>query len=136
MPKSLLHIKTAEEAETVFYESFMRCDIDVMTALWAEGNVICVHPGTGMISGHAAVIRSWRHIFANANPARIRYTVINKTVCADLAVHFVTEEFLENNVVIAVVIATNVYRKYENGWLLIEHHASVVQQEQRGRSIN
>lgn len=135
MQRSVLYIRTADEAETVFYESFMRCDIDVMAALWSDGDVVCVHPGSGVIIGHDAVVRSWRHILENASPTDIRYTAINKHISNDLAVHLVTEEILNKSITVAVVVATNVYRKYEQGWLMIEHHGSLVQQNQKDRTL-
>lgn len=135
MSKPLLHIQSAEEAEIVFYEAFMRGDIDVMSALWAEGDVVCVHPGSGLISGYNAVERSWRHILENFQGGEIHYTVIKKTQTDDLAVHVVTEEILSNGFAIAVVIATNVYQRFTHSWLMIEHHASIVQQNRGGETL-
>ena len=135
MSKSGLKIKTVDEAETVFYESFMHCDIEVMAALWADGDVVCVHPGSGVIMGHEAVVRSWRHILENASPTQIRYTTMNKIISNDLAVHFVAEEILNNDVIAAVVVATNVYKKFAQGWLMVEHHGSLVQQKQKNRTL-
>jgi len=135
MPKSVLQIKSADEVEAVFYEAFMRCDIEVMKQLWGDGEVVCVHPGSGLISGHDAVVRSWRHILENANPAEIRYTLINKTETSDLAVHVVVEEILQHGVTSAMVLATNVYRKFARGWFMIEHHASLVPQSPKGRTL-
>jgi len=119
----------------VFYEAFRHCDIDVMKALWAEGDVICVHPGSGIISGYEAVVRSWQHILENSQPADIRYSVISKSVADNLAIHVVTEEIRNNDTIVAVVIATNVYRRFDHGWQIIEHHGSVVQQEISNRTL-
>ena len=80
MPNSILHIQTPDEVETVFYESFTHSDKDVMAALWAEGDVVCIHPGSGVILGYDAVIRSWNHILENAHRSKIRYTVSKRTV--------------------------------------------------------
>lgn len=135
MPKSVLQIQTPDEAETVFYEAFMHGDKDVMAALWAEGDVVCVHPGSGVILGYDAVVRSWSHILDNANRSEIRYTATKKAVSDDLAVHLVAEEIMHNQVVVAVVIATNVYQKFEHRWLMIEHHGSVMQQEHTGETL-
>jgi ketosteroid isomerase-like protein len=106
-----------------------------MAALWAEGDVVCVHPGSGLITGHAAVVRSWRHILGNFHGGEIRYTVMNKTASDDLAVHIVVEEIMDNDVVMAVVLATNVYQKFPDGWRMVEHHGSMVQQEHEGQTI-
>ena len=131
----MLNIHTPDEAETVFYEAFMHGDVDVMTALWADCDVVCVHPGSGVIHGHDAVVRSWRHILENTRGSEVRYNVTNRTVSNDLAVHVVTEELMDGSQVMGVVLATNIYQKFESGWLMIEHHASLVQQQHQGETL-
>lgn len=135
MSKSVLNIQTPDEVETVFYEAFMHGDAEVMAALWADGDVVCIHPGSGIISGHEAVVRSWRHILEKSQPADIRYTVTRKSQSGDIAVHIVTEEMLDNGVTTALVIATNVYQRFSHGWKLIEHHGSLMQQPIRERTL-
>lgn len=135
MPKSQLQIQTPEEAETVFYKAFSYGDKEVMAALWAEGDVVCMHPGSGIILGHDAVVRSWNHILENSLRSEIRYRVSNKTVSDELAIHVVTEELLDDSTLLAVVIATNVYQKFEQGWLMVEHHGSVMQQEHASHTL-
>ena len=135
MPKVLLQIQSPEEAEVVFYEAFMHADIDVMSALWANSDVICVHPGSGIISGYEAVVRSWRHILDNSQGAEIRYNVVKKTQSDNIAVHIVVEEIMDNGVTTAVVISTNVYQRLEGSWKIIEHHGSVMQQDRKGRTL-
>ena len=88
----------------------MHCDIDVVSALWAEGDAVCVHPGSGVISGDDAVIRNWRHILEHSRPTEIIHRLISRTVSADLAIHVVTEDILDKGNVVAVVITTNEYR--------------------------
>jgi ketosteroid isomerase-like protein len=126
-----LELRTPDEAEAVYYEAFMHCDKDVMAALWADGDVVCIHPGSGAIVGHEAVARSWAHIFTNAKLPEIKFTVAKRTVSGDLAVHLGAEEISTDGEASAVVLATNVYQKFEGGWLMIEHHGSVVQQARR-----
>ena len=113
----------------------MHCDTDVMSALWGDGDVVCVHPGSGLISGYEAVVRSWHHILENSRPTDIRYQLVNKSIVGDQAVHVVTEEILNNGTVVAVVIATNVYRRYDGNWQIVEHHGSLVQQEVTNRTL-
>jgi len=135
MPRPVIKTRTSSEAEAVFYEAFMHCDTDVMSALWAEGDVVCVHPGSGIILGHEAVMRSWQHILENSQPTDIRYQVVKKSIVDDLAVHVVTEEILNNDTVVAIVTATNVYRRYAGNWQIVEHHGSLVQQEVASRTL-
>lgn len=135
MPENKLKIQTPDEAETVFYEAFMHGDKEVMTALWAETDAVCIHPGSAVIYGYDAVVRSWQHILSHSRSSQICYSVNKKTVSGDLAVHLVTEEILDNNVILATVIATNVYQKFEHGWLMTGHHGSLVQTKTSNETI-
>ncbi len=127
--------QSSDEAEAVFYEAFRHGDLAVMSALWAGDDVVCVHPGSGLIRGHEAVIRSWRHIF-ESGPPTIRDTRTSQFAADGLAVHMVVEEILdEDEVAVAIVLATNVYRRYDYGWLMVEHHGSVVQQDRKGATL-
>lgn len=129
-----LKLDSPEEVEAVYYEAFTHCDISVMAALWAQGDVTCIHPGSGVIKGYESVVRSWSHIFTGANPPQLEYNVLKRTISKDLAVHLVTEVIgLDDNA--AQVLATNVYQKFDRGWLMIAHHASLVQAQRRGKSL-
>jgi ketosteroid isomerase-like protein len=127
--------KTPDEVDTVFYEAFRYCDPDVMAGLWADTDVVCVHPGAGAILNYDAIIRSWANIFSNADSTEITNTVIKRVVSNELAVFIVAEEILSSGTVTAVVLATNVYRKFDSGWLMIEHHASLVQSSSQGHQL-
>jgi hypothetical protein len=133
--KAMLQIQTPDEAETVFYEAFIHGDGDVMAALWADVDVVCVHPGSGLIHGHDAVVRSWSHILEHTQGSDIRYTAIKKSITDELAVHIVTEELMDGGSIMGVVIATNVYQKFDKGWLMIEHHGSLIQQQHEGETL-
>ena len=127
--------KTPDEVDAVFYEAFMHCDPDVMAALWADKDVICVHPGAGAIMDYAAIVSSWANIFSNAQRTEMNHTVIKRMVSNELAVYVVAEEMLSSGALAAVVLATNVYRKFESGWLMIEHHSSLVQNRRKGQTL-
>lgn len=135
MKEGKLELQTPDEAETVFYEAFKRCDAKVMAALWAEDDVVCVHPGAGVLVGHEAVVRSWTNIFGNAHPPSIKIDVARRTRTDDLAVHLVAQQMGADTQDPALVVATNVYRKYDAGWLMVEHHASLVQSETRNQTL-
>ncbi len=124
-----------DEVEAVFYEAFMRCDHDVMASLWAEGDVVCVHPGSGAIVGYDEVMRSWAHIFTNAEQPDIQYLVGKRTESDELAVHVVAEEISSAGQTATVVLATNVYQKFAQGWRMVEHHASLVQSGREGHTL-
>jgi len=134
MNERKLSFNTPDDVEAVYYESFMHCDIDVMNAIWANGDVICVHPGSDVIVGHKAVLRSWAHIFYQSQPPQFSYEVIKREISDDLAVHLVSENIgLQSDY--AVVLATNVYKLHDHGWLMIEHHASLVNQQHQAQSL-
>jgi ketosteroid isomerase-like protein len=135
MKQSSFQFKSPDDAEAVFYEAFMRCDADVMAGVWADEGVVCVHPGSGAIMGYDAIIRSWANIFSHADRTEINYTVISRAVSNELAVHVVAEELLAAGPLAAVVLATNVYRQSDRGWYMIEHHASLGQDQGRRRTL-
>ena len=135
MSTSKLELKTPNEAETVYYEVFMHCDAEVMAALWADGDVVCIHPGSGAIVGHEAVMRSWSHIFSNARPPQIAYTVSKRIVSDELMVSLVVEGIATDGGDDALVLATNVYQKYASGWLMVEHHGSLVQSRSQKQTL-
>jgi len=135
MKISKLHLKTPDEAETVFYQAFTHCDADVMAGLWADQGVVCVHPGSGAIIGYNAIIRSWASIFSNVQRTEMKYTSINRVVSKKLTVSLIAEELLSSEKIEAVVLATNVYQKFDSGWLMTGHHASLVQQHSRGQTL-
>lgn len=113
----------------------MHCDYDVMVALWADADVVCVHPGSDAIVGLESVKRSWSHIFSNAQMPKLRFSVIKRTVSDELAVHLVMEEFATGASATTTVLATNVYQKFDSGWLMVEHHASLVMGQQDGQTL-
>jgi ketosteroid isomerase-like protein len=135
MKDSKLELTNPDEVEAVYYEAFMHCDARVMAALWADGDVVCIHPGSGAIVGHAAVVRSWEHIFSNARLPQINFTVAKRTISGDLVVHLVTEEISTEGGESVVVLATNVYQKFSSGWLMVEHHGSLVQSRSQGETL-
>lgn len=130
-----LVIGTPDDVETIYYEAFRRCDINVMAALWAPGDVVCVHPGSGAVVGYDAVIRSWRHILDGSTMSGLRTALVQRMASDGLAVHLVAEQLPTSPGSEVTVLATNVYRKFAEGWLMVEHHASVVEARQDGGTL-
>ena len=119
--------KTAEAAETMFYESFRTCDVDMMAALWARSDVVCIHPGSDPIVGYESVIRSWRNIFSNALPPKVTVTIVKRFNSDELATSVVIEDVSSGTGDTALVLATNVYKKIDGHWQMVEHHGSLLQ---------
>ena len=120
--------QTPEAVEKAFYAAFADCNAHAMANVWANDDVICIHPGASVLIGYTAVMRSWQTIFSNAELPYLRVEVLNRYVGSDLALHIVQEQIRSEatqSESVAIVLATNVYRRDTNGWHMIEHHASV-----------
>lgn len=122
-----MSFETADAAETAFYAAFESLDLTTMDSLWAP-SAICVHPGGPLLRGHDAVQQSWAEIFASADPPRIEFEVLHRTVSAELAVHVVEERIYANRSTSskpAPVLATNTYVRRDGTWQMVAHHASL-----------
>jgi uncharacterized protein (TIGR02246 family) len=123
-----------EAAEAAFYFAFAACDLEAMNDVWATDGVVCIHPGSDALLGRESIMRSWAEILVNAELPSLRTQVLSRTVSNDLAVHVVEESIAprgKSSEIISIVLATNVYRRDENGWKLLEHHASAPMARQR-----
>jgi uncharacterized protein (TIGR02246 family) len=123
-----LDMSTPQAAESAFYAAFSACDYKAMEAVWADDGVVCIHPGSSALLGRDAVMRSWSNMLLNAEPPNIRINVISRTAGNGLAVHVVEEHISSgygDAASVSMVLATNVYRQEDDGWRLLEHHASV-----------
>jgi len=134
MKTPTLYLSSPDEVEAAYYESFLQSDINMMKALWATDDVVCIHPGSEIMSGYDAVIRSWAYIFESGTMPEFNYQVLKRTQSNNLAVHLVAESLSSGDQVV-VVIATNVYQQFEKGWQIIEHHASVAQTQHEGHTL-
>lgn len=118
---------TPQEAEFAFYQAFERADLEAMMGVWAEDeSIVCVHPMGPSLRGRHAVEDSWRQILNGDSEMRFRIEDAQYTQDALLSIHCVHENIdhgpgLQQH---ALVIATNVYRRTDNGWRMVLHHAS------------
>lgn len=138
MSDSKFDFSTPDDVETAFYTAFVDCDVQAMDAIWADGDVICIHPGSSALVGHDMVMRSWLNILTHAEPPNIHIEVLDRYVGTDLAVHVVEEHIRSASGTpgsTAVVVATNIYRREENGWHIYEHHASVTNSSRRQQTL-
>ena len=118
---------TAEEIEAAFYDAINRADLDALMALWAdEEDILCIHPGTIRLIGHAAIRASWEAIFERGG---IHIRPIQLSVIQNMmtAVHSIIEEVahVSEDELDLHILATNVYLKTPQGWRMTVHHASV-----------
>lgn len=114
-----------------FYHAFERLSIDMMDNLWKhDENIICVHPGWDLLVGWLAIRESWVTIFQNTKV--IKFNITNTKVrildSGNIGV-VVCQENIESSVRQQDkigIIATNIFERYENRWLLIHHQGSSI----------
>ena len=122
--------KAVAEANARFYRAFEALDLAAMDAIWAHGDdVKCVHPGWPLLTGWPAVRESWRAIFENTE--EMRFTIGDVRVETGGTIGWVTctENILSDvrgRVAVTAILATNLFTRLDDAWLLIHHHASHV----------
>lgn len=116
------------DTNETFYRFLETLDLDGMKGLWLPGDdARCVHPGSGAIRGYDAIIQSWDIVFRNTGWMRVTPTEIELQRLGDLGVVYCSENITaknEDDVGVALTTATNLYRRTEEGWRMILHHAS------------
>ncbi len=118
---------TPQDAESAFYEAFMKQDLDAMMAVWSDDDeVYCVHPNGARVTGVAQVRESWRKIFASALSLRFQVRKQHLLQAMMVSVHSVYEQISVAGEARAhgCAIATNIYMRTEHGWHMMAHHAS------------
>lgn len=121
-------VREVEEANARFYRAFESLDIAEMEAVWAKGeHVKCIHPGWTLLVGWDAVRASWEAIFKNTGEIRFSLSDVSVRVGENLAVVTCTENILSQvggNISVTSVLATNLFERIGDRWLMIHHHAS------------
>lgn len=124
-------------ANTGFYQAIEHGDIDLMGAIWDDGDseVRCVHPGTQMICGRSDVLRSWAVVMASTPYIQFFITDVDVRLLCDTAVVTCNENVLTgvdapdgspSGFAGGKAVATNVFRRSREGWRLWLHHSSPV----------
>jgi ketosteroid isomerase-like protein len=125
-----LEAKSVREANAAFYRAFESLDIRNMDPLWAkEAYVHCIHPGWSARSGWRKVRDSWVMIFNHTRAIRFNVTDVQVYFSGALA-WVVCVESIESDDgerwVESQVLATNLFERREDRWLMIHHHGSPV----------
>jgi len=117
-----------DAAESAFYAAFEAADPAAMMAVWADDavGVECVHPMSTRLISRSEVESSWRGIFSNGSSLHFEISDVRRMEIGDLSVHIVHENIRYGPGASqrSRVIATNVYRNTEKGWLMVLHHGS------------
>ena len=121
------HVKAANQA---FYEAFSGRDMKRMDQIWAhEPHVHVIHlRSKEVLSGWEAVRKSWEETFAGFEQVTVAMPDAQVRVGQDVA-WIVGHEHLQGRrpggeVVTGRVLATNVFEKRGDRWLMVHHHAS------------
>ena len=102
-----------------FYQAFTTRDVTAMDRVWARhAPVVCVHPGWPPLADRAAVIESWRGIFANPDAPRIACYDEQVFLYGDTAL-VVCEEELDGG----TLIASNWFVREDGTWRMAHHQA-------------
>jgi ketosteroid isomerase-like protein len=120
------------EANQAFYKAFESLDIEQMENLWLrDPKIACIHPGWRRLTGWGPIMESWERIFDGVFEMKFELRALHLIVGADLGV-VVTEENLTQRgyegTMRTQVLATNIYERLGNKWLLVLHHGSPVVQ--------
>lgn len=121
-------------ANAAFYAAVESGDVARIEASWDDADdITCIHPGWPLVSGRSRVARSWAVIMANTAYLQFFPTEVNVTVAGDVAIvgceHSVLARITDSEGGLgetARVVATNVFRRRDDGWRLWAHHASPV----------
>lgn len=127
MAKSRKLLGTVEEIEAAFYDALSHADLDALMALWAEDEeIVCVHPGSPRLIGHAAIRASFEVIFERGG-LHIRPVQLHAAHNMLTAVHNLIEDVRQGpqEGEARHILATNVYLKTPRGWRLAMRHASI-----------
>ena len=118
---------TAEAAEIHFYEAFSNFDIDQMMLVWAgSAESTCIHPGGTSLRGRDNIKASWGVIFDQNIKRRFTLRTIMKAGNSEVQISLVEENISVDGRTPAAppVYATNIYKCFNDNWLMILHHAS------------
>ncbi|HBS03317.1 MAG TPA: hypothetical protein DEA96_00015 [Leptospiraceae bacterium] len=119
--------KEVMEANRSFYSAFEKLSWNNMKECWDQTpDVICIHPQQPSLVGFEDIMESWKMIFAGTSYMEIDVQDIRIMAGMDLAVVHCTESVMAvsaGQTNRGQVRATNVFRKVDDSWKIILHHA-------------
>jgi len=129
---------TAAETEAAFYDALQRGDVDRLMRLWSDDDeVACVHPNGPRLVGQGAIRAAFEAVLSagGVDIAPVHVRCVESPGCS---VHHVLEKVQAATVQglqTAYVLATNVYLRTPQGWLMVAHHASPGQPDEMQEMI-
>ena len=127
--------RAVERAVRSLYTAVEHGDLDLMGALWldgdAGGDTVCIHPGWPVVRGRSSVLRSWAVVMAGTPYVQFFLTDLEVRVHGDTAVVTCAESMLTGDdegegFVGAQAVSTKVLRRTPGGWRLQVHHSSPI----------
>jgi len=123
-------IEDVTKANQQFYDAFESLDIAKMDEVWAHFDyVTCIHPGWALRTGWPEIRDSWVLIFNNTFSMKFRLTDLQIQVASDVAWVICMENITSqqsDEPQQAKVLATNLFERIGDEWLMIHHHGSAV----------
>ena len=117
---------TPRDAEAAFYRAFSAADLDLMKSVWLDSpGVACTHPMAERIMGYRLVIGSFMGMFQGQGALDAKITEVEALLTADLCVHTGVEVLYQDASEFRMQV-TNAYRRVDDGWRMVLHHASPV----------
>ena len=122
------NILALRDANQRFYDAFGSLDLAEMDAVWEQSDrALCVHPGWQPIVGWPDIRRSWQGIFNGA--ALMHFNIHYVNIAVEGNCGFVTcvesiTSVVEGQAQGFGVLATNIFVRSGDDWLVLAHHAS------------
>jgi ketosteroid isomerase-like protein len=119
-----------ERVNSKFYGAFESLSIEKMEEVWSHtDDTVCVHPGWDLFNGWLAIRESWLRIFENTDSIRFVITNTRTRVVGDLAIVVCLENIesiVDGETIKFGVVATNIFERRGNRWLMTHHHGSTL----------
>jgi ketosteroid isomerase-like protein len=109
-------------ANLEFYRAFTTHDVGAMERIWAlETPVLCLHPGSELLRGRAAVLESWRQILSSPEAPHVVVHEDQAFLFGEVGIVTCEEELDGGS-----LAATNMFVKEQGRWCLVHHQASPI----------
>jgi len=123
-----LGFDSADAAEAAYYQAFMQGDQEALMSVWLMDHAIeCIHPFGPRVIGYKAVYTSWQEVLQQSRGMSVKLEHSQRIEEGGLAVHSLLEIMSwdhEEGEETAEINTTNIFRKTNEGWFMVAHHAS------------
>ena len=118
---------SVDKAENHFYNAFGDSDIEKMMAVWMDSTeACCVHPGGPILLGTKKIKLSWEELFDQRVRRFFKIRQVTQQFTETICVRIVEENISIDNRTFSPspIFTTNAYKKFNDSWFMILHHAS------------